>query len=146
MDTLHLETAKSYYVLAQIFAVIAGFFIVAAGLTFSSPSEILNTADKSVSLCERILNFENMTFVPENITFESCMNEFQGFFDFIVEGYKTSYFLICIGFVFIISSIGLWVIGRLKLAYDDFPDVIFLMGLFVIELIFITLAYIKMGT
>ena len=69
MEQVNSEKVRVCYVLAQILAVMAWFFIIAGGFTYSTPQDIINTADKTVNLCEKILSFENQIVVTENITF-----------------------------------------------------------------------------
>ncbi len=133
---MKIEIAKSWFVLAQILAVISGLFIFSGGFFLISNNDIFSLIDTSFNLCDKVIK-GNYSFAY-NGSIENCLEEvFEE--DILIESQKVSYFLILLGFILGMLSILIWGLGRWKLEDEEIPDKWFALYLLIIFIILILL-------
>ncbi|MFA5952966.1 MAG: hypothetical protein WC812_00035 [Candidatus Pacearchaeota archaeon] len=97
-----LEIAKSYFVLAQISIIFAGFLFASGGIAYNSAN---NNFDKAVSLA---LNSENLTMEKTDL----YKNFIQIYGNLTNNNLQLWIWFFIIGAIFVLISFILWFIGN----------------------------------
>jgi len=138
MNLENIEIAKTWFVLAEILAVVAGLFLVSSGFFAISYKDILGSADATLNLCQKAV--ENNFSSISNLTVEKCMNEISSSINLANrDTQRISFFLMFLGFLLAMSSLLCWFIGRCKIENEDFPDKEYGILLIILFVIFIIL-------
>lgn len=103
----NIEIAKSFFVLAQIFGVLAGLIVIAGGASWVSPQSSMETLSTSLEYCQNVHQEINST--------DSCLD----FIDFnnkkISNNNIYSITLFIIGILIGLFTIIFWWIGHKKI-------------------------------
>lgn len=125
------ELAKSWFQLSQLFAVIAGLFLVIASLHASSYSGLKYNFELPMSVCQKVTSNSELNIL--NASYPECTGLLEIFLqDEIAYQSKFTNLFIFIGFLMVSNSIFVWFMGRRKILNKDFEDMkyfIFLIGL-----------------
>jgi len=110
-----LEFAKTWFVLAEILAVLAGLFLIASSGYITPPYEISNFYGNIFSICK---DYESIgrTYAAQNFTFDKCRTGFENDFgEFIREGNARGIFLFFVGMLFAVNALVCWGRGRYRI-------------------------------
>lgn len=117
MEINHTELARSWFVLAEILAVLSGLFILSLGL-IQIPENSIDLLNKAVNVCENInLNNEYVNFSAcfEKLGLESTISRMN-----IMNKFYTTLF--ALGILIAIDSLLFWGLGRIILTKPTVKD------------------------
>jgi hypothetical protein len=138
------EIAKSWFVLAEILAILAGLFAVSGGGLLFGFDDIIPTMNGVVDLCESVLEFSPEEY---NGSMEICIGDsFDGFTDVIKETQSLALFLLALGFILGTLSLICWFFGRIKIEQEDFRDKLFGLLALIVTVILIIAVYYQLKT
>lgn len=122
---IRMDFANSWFILAQIFAVIAGLFMVAAGFLITPPSQEPSIYLNALELCEKIKS-STLNNLNEGYKLEQCLKEFGDYYGKNIRfAAVNGYLLFFISLTLVLDSIICWLRGRWKIRHYLSEDISF---------------------
>ena len=138
---MNLELVKSWFILAEICAVLSGLVIIAGGFFIVPAIQVSFLYVNTLEFCDNALSSES-NILNNDIGFKECMEEMQTTYgNWISDENKKGYLFILVGFILGLDSLIFWLFGRYKLIKAHIKDYKFMLLIVFIDIIiFILLA------
>jgi hypothetical protein len=137
----NIEIAKSWFVLAQILAIISGLFAVSGGLFLFGLDDFLPMLKDVVAICEDVESISPGEYANKSECIDDTVKT-------LSESTLNSQFVAFLLFFLAISmgilSLGYWILGRIKLEQEEFPDKVFGALIFFVMIILNIIVYVVM--
>lgn len=135
------EVVHSWFVLAEILAVIAGIFIITGGLGITPESNRVDLFYDTVRICNDIAKGD---IVLENISLADCLNKTsEQILQSINDSNNAGFSFLYLGFLFGFNSLLFWIIGRLKLEDESLEDKKFAVRLTIVDLVLLVIIFLN---
>ena len=144
---IRMDFANSWFILAQILAVIAGLFMVAAGFLITPPSQEPSIYLNALELCEKIKS-STLNNLNERYKLDECLKEYGDYYGTKIRiAAVNGYLLFFLSLALVLDSIICWLRGRWKIRHHlsedaHFGKLFLLFNIFVILNILLWSMYI----
>lgn len=141
MSDKSIEIAKSWFVLAEIFAILSGLFIFSSGFILT-PERTIDAIDKVLNICEKVIQEHRADF--PNITLSDCMDEFgKDYFAAMEKISNSATFFMFISLIFMADAVFFWMLGKYKLKNKQARDESMAIVIAIISILTVSYLWLK---